>query len=66
MGIGAYNERDDNHRNKKAEYHQHTLIDKLPNNIKDNSLDFVLSLYSLQYIEKALDLIQDIYMKLKI
>ena len=64
--ISKYNERDDNTRVNKAEYNQYEIINKLPNNIWDNSLDFVLSLYSLQYIEKALDVIQDIYKKLKI
>lgn len=66
IGIGKHNERDDNTRINKAEYNQYELIDKLPNNIWDNSLDFVISLYSLQYIEKAPNLIQDIYKKLKV
>ncbi len=66
IGISKHNERDDNYQIKKAQYKKYDLIDKLPENIKDDSLDFAISLYSLQYIPKALYIIQDLYRKLKL
>lgn len=66
IGVSKYNERDDDKSEKKWIYIQQELSDTLPNEIADNSIDSIISLYSLQYIAKWPSLIADSYKKLKI
>ena len=64
--IWKYNEREKKSNiSSKWHYIQEDLSNELPKNMNDNTIDFIYSFFSLQYIDKVLHLIKDIKNKLK-